>query len=139
MERTGELKEDHQNRELEAIISKEWEKALSRQNKQHLNKDSKKKLEENWETEPSNTAFTWGAGWTEVTRDKTSKVIKVRKSYKNFNLISITIIQDSPLRGQVEDNQNSWCTGGATLMPKAWEQPCRGGKCHNYYNNCINQ
>ena len=74
MERTGELKEDHQNRELEAIINKEWEKALSRQNQQ--NKD---KLEENWEAEPSNTAFTWGAGWTEVTRDKTSKVIKVGK------------------------------------------------------------
>ena len=133
MERTGELNEDHQNRELEAIISKEWEKALSRQNQQNLNRDSKDKLE-NWEAEPSNTAFTWGAGWTEVTRDKTSKVIKVGKSYKNFNLISITIIQDSQripgLRGQLQEDQksSSWCTGGANLMPS-----CKGGKCLNCF------
>ena len=57
--------------EEEAIISNEWEKALSRQNQQNL-RDSKDKLEENW---------------TEVTRDKTSKVIKVGKSYNNYNLI----------------------------------------------------
>ena len=92
VERTGELQEDHQNRELEAIINKEWEKALSRQNQQNLNRDSKDKLE-NWEAEPSNTAFTWGAGWTEVTRDKTSKVIKVGKSYNIYNLIFYTFRQ----------------------------------------------
>lgn len=61
-----------------------------------------------------------------VTRGKKPKVVKVGHSYITYNLISKTIIQDSQripgLKGQVKDNLQSRCMGGATLMPKAHEQ-----------------
>ena len=35
------------------------------------------------------------------------------------------------LRGQLEDN-GTWCTGGATLMPDVLTPSCKDGKCVNY-------
>ena len=35
------------------------------------------------------------------------------------------------LRGQLEDN-STWCTGGATLMPDVLTPSCKDGKCVNY-------
>ena len=35
------------------------------------------------------------------------------------------------LRGQLEDN-STWCTGGATLMPDVLTPSWKDGKCVNY-------
>ena len=104
----GQEKEEAQTDETqEQILEKEWERALAREAR--LEDES-------------------GGGWKEEVKRKRRKVVKVvvkvGKSFTNYNIISNSVIQETKtIPGLERRKKGSQCTGGATLMPS-----CKAGK-----------